>query len=502
MRLATVEQATRIDEAAQNKFGIDGETLMENAGRESARRIERDFVARVHEGPVAIVCGPGNNGGDALVCARELRNLGYTNLVVFLAAPREARSNLFHRQFDRAEKLNLRFVDLFENPESLDELKSARLIVDGLFGIGLRRKIEGEFAKIVSAVNEAGAPIVALDVPSGLNADNGRVEGIAVRATRTLTFGLAKPGFYSGESPNYLGQLKILDIGFPPEAVREIATSHFLFSAKMAARQLPKRAFDAHKSDFGRVLVVAGQPGMWGAGILSSSAAFRAGSGYVHWASHTEPLEILKQVPEVMTASVMNKDLWKHHFDAVAIGPGLGCGANTAKLIEKLKKVEDVPVVVDADAITVCVEHNLFPLPRNWIMTPHAGELSRVLKVSSEEINQDRYWAAFEAAALAKCHVLLKGYRTLVCDGRHVWVINAGNAALAKAGTGDVLTGIVAGLLSQGLKSASAAATAAFLHGKMADDWLAAGKDQSSLIASDLNENMSRAIGRLRQLAD
>lgn len=498
MRLATVAQASRIDEASQ-QFGIEAETLMETAGQLSARRMEREFIARVHEGPIAIVCGPGNNGGDALVVARELRNLGHTNLAVYLAAPRESRSPLFHRQFDRIEKLNLRVVDLLENPDDIQELLSARIIVDGLFGIGLKRKVEGDFARIVNAMNSAQAPIVALDVPSGLSADTGAVLGVSVQASMTLTFGLAKPGFFTGDGPAHVGRLRVIDIGFPQDLVRDIATSHFLFTKRMAARQLPVRMADSHKSDHGRVLILAGQSGMWGAGILSSSSAFRMGAGYVHWASHREPLEELKQIPEVMTSSTKDKALWQREYSAVAIGPGFGSGKDTADLIKRLKKMK-IPVVVDADAITACVQHKLFPLPRNWIITPHAGELARVLNMTAEEVNRDRFWSVYEGAALAGCHVLLKGYRTLVCDGKHCWVIHAGNSALAKAGTGDVLTGMIAGLLAQGLKTAPAAATAAYLHGEMADHWLKSGNDQAALVASDLKDELPYALARLRKI--
>lgn len=498
MRLATVGQAQQIDEISQTVYGLTGETLMESAGALATREIDLTFLPELTRGSVAVVAGPGNNGGDALVVARHLHSSGYRDLQIYLTAPRDKQSPLFRLQLQRAELQGVRIVDLLEIPERVEQIKSAELIVDGIFGIGFKGQIKEPYLKIIEVMNSAKAPKVSLDAPSGLNCNTGRVEGVAIKAAMTVTFGLAKPGFFVSEGPSHTGKLRILPIGFPYEALRGIATTHFLFNERLARRYLPARKDTANKSDHGRLLVIAGSPGMWGAGVLASDSAFRLGAGYVTWASFDTPNEALKEIPEVMTASVRDDKLWRTKFSAVCIGPGLGSGKDTAALIDRLKDFNHVPVVVDADALDACADHNLFPLPENWVITPHGGELSRILKVHVQDLERDRFQAAFEAYEKTKCHVLFKGFRSLIAYGQRCMIVHAGNAALAKAGTGDVLTGMIGGLLAQGLDPTPAAATAAYLHGRLADEWIRSGKDKSSLTASDLRLLLPQVVSRLR----
>lgn len=498
MRLATIEQAQQIDEMSQKVYGLSAETLMESAGALAAREIDLTFLPELTRGAVAVVAGPGNNGGDALVCARHLHSSGYRDLQVYLVAPQDSQSALFRLQKQRCELQGIRFVDLTEIPERVEQLKSAELIIDGIFGIGLKRKIEDPYLKVIETMNASKAPKVSLDCPSGLNCNTGRVEGAAIKAAMTVTFGLAKPGFFASEGPGHVGKLRVLPIGFPYEALRGIATTHFLFNERLARRYLPARKETSNKSDHGRLLVIAGSPGFWGAGALASTSAFRIGAGYVIWASFESPLEALKEIPEVLTGEVNDDKLWSSKFSAVAIGPGLGSGKETAAIIEKLKDLKDIPVVVDADAITACVEHDLFPLPAHWVITPHSGELSRILKVHAQDIERDRFKAAFDAHEKTKCHVLLKGYRSVLAFGSRCMVIQAGNSALAKAGTGDVLTGMIGGLLAQRMDTTQATATAAYLHGRLADEWVRSGNDKSSLTASDLKTILPQIVSRLR----
>ncbi len=498
MRLATVEQAAQIDDMSRTVYGLNGEVLMESAGALASREIDLTFLPELTKGSVAVVAGPGNNGGDALVVARHLHSAGYRDLNIFLIAPKDSQSPLFRTQLQRAELQGLRLVDLTANPERMNEIRNAALIVDGIFGIGLRNKVGDPYLKVIEAINGAKAPKVSLDTPSGLNGNTGQVEGAAVRASMTITFGLAKTGFFVCEGPAHVGKLRILPIGFPFETFRGIATTHFLFTERLARRYLPARKETSNKSDHGHLLVIAGRPGFWGAGLLASSSAFRMGAGYVTWASFEPPYEMLREIPEVLTAKINDDALWNNKLSAVAVGPGLGSSAETAQVIERLKKLKDVPVVVDADAITACVEHNLFPLPANWVITPHAGELSRILKVHAQDIERDRFKAAFAAFEKTKCHVLLKGFRSLVAYENRCLVVHAGNSALAKAGTGDVLTGMIGGLLAQGMDTPQAAATAAYLHGRLADEWIRSGQDKSSLTASDLKALLPQVVSRLR----
>lgn len=497
MRLATVKQSRDIDELSQKVYGLTGEILMESAGALAAKEVDQAFLPELQRGLCAVVCGPGNNGGDGLVLARHMHSAGHRDIKVFLIAPKDRQSPLFKIQLKRAELQGLKIIDLHKDPERLEQLRSAGLIVDAVFGIGLSRKVEGEFLKAMDMINSVKVPVVSLDCPSGLDCDRGVVVGTVIRAAMTLSFGLAKPGFFVADGPAHVGKLRVLHIGFPFEALRGTATTHFLFTEKLARRYLPSRKNVTNKSDFGHVLVVAGSRGMWGAGILSASSAYRIGAGYVTWASFEMPEAHLKDAPEVLSAQVDDPELWSKKLSAVAIGPGLGVGQRTADLIVQLREKGFKSVVLDADAITTCVEHDLFPLPGSWVITPHAGELSRILLKEAREIEKDRYLAALEATQITGCHVLLKGFRSILAYGERCMVINSGNSALAKAGTGDVLTGMIAGLMAQGLDTVQATATAAYIHGRMADEWVRVGNDKSALVASDLKDHLPQLIARI-----
>lgn len=497
MRLALRTQARQIDEMSQVAYGLTGEVLMESAGALASREIDQAFLPELTRGAVGVVCGPGNNGGDGLVIARHLHSAGHRDLMVFLNAPKDEQSPLFKIQLRRCELQGLRIVDLLEHSGRVEQLRKCTILVDALFGIGLSRPLEGSFLKVIEVLNSCKAPKVAVDCPSGLNCDTGRVEGACVNAALTVTFGLAKPGFFVGEGPGHVGRLRILPIGFPYEALRGIATTHFLFNEKLAKRYLPQRNDNTNKSDFGHLLVAAGREGFWGAGLLAALAGFRMGAGYVTWASFASPAENIKDIPEVMTNTLGAKNLWDKKITAVAVGPGLGVSKETARFIELLK-TKDIPVVVDADAITTCVEHKLFPLPPTWILTPHSGELSRILKIQSADIERDRFAAAFAAHEATGCHVLLKGFRSLIAYQNRCVVIQSGNSALAKAGTGDVLTGMIGGLLAQGKDIPQGTATAAYLHGRLAEEWVRNGMDKATLTSSDLSNLLPQVIQRIR----
>ncbi len=497
MRLATVEQSLEVEELSEKVYGLSSEVLMEAAGALAAREIDQSFFPEIKRGRTAVVVGPGNNGGDGLVVARHLHSAGHRNLVVFYYAPQDKRSALFVLQLKRLELQGIKLIDLEQNPEKLEHIRTSTLVIDALFGIGLSRKIEGEFLHIVDMINSTRVPVVSLDAPSGLNCNTGVASGAVVKASMTLSFGLAKPGFFVADGPGQVGKLRVLPIGFPHEALRGVATSHFLFNEKLARRYLPTRETRSHKSQHGHLLVAAGRPGMWGAGVLASSSAYRMGAGYVTWASWEEPSEKLKEVPEVLAQNLNEDSLWSKTYQAVAAGPGLGVSEKTRDFILELIERKFEKVVLDADAITVCVDYSLFPLPDSWILTPHAGELSRVLGIEAYQIDNNRFEMAKRAAEVCGCHVLLKGFRSVLAYQNRMMVIQSGNSALAKAGTGDVLTGMIGGLMAQGLEPLQATATATYIHGRLADEWVRAGHDKNSLLASDLKDQLGQLVGRI-----
>jgi ADP-dependent NAD(P)H-hydrate dehydratase / NAD(P)H-hydrate epimerase len=507
MRLASVEQSRRIDELTQSDHGLSGEILMEAAGALSAEDIANSFADQIQGSRVAVVCGPGNNGGDGLVVARHLHSMrlsfGIKEIIVFLAAPQEKWGGLFKTQLDRCRRVEGEGLKIEPVSQNFERALggSFGILVDAIFGIGLRSRVEAPYTHLIESMNRSKIPIVSLDTPSGLDADRGVAQGIAVRADRTLTYGLAKPGFFVSDGPRHVGRLKTLSIGFPEEVVRRIAVDRFAFTSSSLLRLLPKRRASSNKTHHGHALMLAGSPGMWGAGLLSASSASRVGAGYVTLASHEEPLEVLRDSPEILTAYANDEALWKRKkWTAVGIGPGLGTDDRTHRLLCRLIQENDAPVVADADAITVIAEGRLWPLPPNWVITPHAGELARILKdtgVSARDIEGDRFRFATEAAERLGCHVLLKGFRTVVASGGKAAVILSGNAALAKAGTGDVLTGMIVGLMAQGLRPSAAAMCGAYIHGKMADEWVRSGRFAGSLQASDLREILPGLMAKL-----
>lgn len=504
MRLASRSECQEIDLRSQSEFGISGETLMEAAGVAAAIAIRQSYASeltraarRKDAATVAVVCGPGNNGGDGLVVARQLQSTGIRGVQIVIVGPREKRSTLFQLQLERCQKLGIGIFE-FPSEEATEALKEAALVVDAVFGIGIRGEVEEPYWGAILAINQTKAPVVSLDTPSGLDVDRGVTCGVAVKADQTLTFGIAKRGFFVGDGLSFTGRVKVLSIGFPHELVREVASQSKLYTEYTARRLLPRRKSRTHKSNYGHSLILAGSRGMWGAGILATNAAYRMGSGYVTLASHEDPKELVSREPEVLTANANDERLWSApRWTAAAIGPGLGVSDQTEELLRRLVASGCPNVVVDADAITVAAKCGMFPLPSTWILTPHAGELSRILGVSAQEIEADRFHAAEKAAERTGCIVLLKGFRTVVAKGARTWVIGSGNSTLAKAGTGDVLAGMIVGLLAQGLKPVQAAATAAYVHGLIADEWVKSGRSRSSLIAKDLYEILPSLLARL-----
>ena len=328
----------------------------------------------------------------------------------------------------------------------------------------------------------------------------------------TAKFWLSKGLAKTGELSKNKKTKTIIDAGFITEYEYSLQLEKILGAASLkndfiidetwAAGHLPERKEKSNKSDHGHLLVLAGREGFWGSGVLCALSAYRMGAGYVTWAgSDLENLkqEHLKSVPEALTARLDDPDLFSGKT-AAAAGPGLGVNEKVKDLILKLKKTK-LAVVLDADAVTVCAKNHLFPLPSHWIITPHSGELGRLFQLSGKEIDQDRKAYVLRAEEKTHCAVLLKGFRSLIAYQKKCYGIEAGNASLAKAGTGDVLTGLIGALLARGLDAFSAGALGAFIHGRIADEWLKSGKDQDTLLASDLIKLLPPTLHQLRRSA-
>ncbi|MEM9072313.1 MAG: NAD(P)H-hydrate dehydratase [Myxococcota bacterium] len=432
MKPLLTRAASRALDADAIAAGVAGLVLMENAGRGAA-----DVIAATHlEGRVVVVCGPGQNGGDGWVVARHLQLAGVSVEAVLIGDESRIRG-------DARPNLDA-WRALGGSVSSELNLDGATLIVDALFGTGLARTVEGAFAEAVEAINQCGAPVVALDLPSGVDADTGEVLGRAVRATQTVTFGARKRGLYQHPGREYAGEIFLAHIGVAPPRSAPCG----LLSDADAATILKVRGPSDHKGTAGHVLVVAGANATAGASELSVRGAFRAGAGKVTLAGARscllEAMTLASRTSADILAALETKQ-------SLVLGPGLGLGDEERELTLRLSVEAPVPTVLDADALTHLVG-NLGAIqgapPR--VLTPHPGEAARLLETSTREVQRDRYRAAATLADATGQVVILKGAGSIVASPAGVLrVCDAGTPALGVAGSGDVLAGMVGALLAQ-----------------------------------------------------
>ena len=480
--------------------------LMENAGRGATDVMEREMLAgRAESKRVVVVCGAGNNGGDGFVVARHLLARG-ARVEAWLAGDPTQMSDDCRANHDAFAGLGGR-VDVVL-PSALDPLRlalaGADVVVDALFGTGLNRPIGDLLAGVVTFMNDARARKVALDVPSGMNADTGVAMGTAVRADLTVTFAHLKLGHVTGQGAHLSGVVRVVDIGVPSMLRAEQAAG--LVEARDVRALLRPRPVDSHKYRAGHVAVLAGSPGKIGAALLVAHGALRGGAGaatIVTWPEAATALE--SRVVEVMTARVGEEGVLSEQIDAalankraVVVGPGFGTGARARDAVRHALLTYNGPIVADADALTMYAGalDDFAAASGRAILTPHAGELGRLLGMTSEEVESDRFTAARTAAARARAVVVLKGPYTVIAspDGRLV-VNSTGNPALATAGSGDVLAGLT-GALACTLPPFEAAWCAAYLHGAAGDAWKAKNGDRG-LLASQIADELP---GVLRDL--
>lgn len=477
--VVTADEMRALEKVAIDELGIPAFTLMETAGRGVADAVlELDPV-----GHVAVVCGPGNNGGDGFVIARALRQHD-VDAVAYLAVARDSVKGDAAAHLAILEKSG---GVVLNAADRLDDIAGADIVVDALFGTGLTRKIEGKHAELVARMNEA-ARVVAVDVPSGLATDTGATLGTCVQATHTVTMAALKPALVGAPGFAACGEVTVVDIGVPRAM---IATSAHASVVQPEDLALPHRKQTAHKTARGHVLVIAGSPGMRGAGRLAALAALRAGAGVVTLANTGE----LTADDSIMTKSIDGPlgELLDGKA-AVVIGCGLG-KSDLAKgwLSEVLAK--GVPAVLDADALNLATPEMLAGAAGPIAITPHPGEAGRLLGMETKQIEADRLKSARALAAKTKAVAVLKGARSVICDGTleddHCLINPSGSAALATAGSGDVLAGCIGGLLAQGLSALDAVRTGVFVHGLAGDD------SDGTLISSDLPAAIGRVLRKL-----
>jgi hydroxyethylthiazole kinase-like uncharacterized protein yjeF len=510
----TAEEMRRVDQRAVEELGIPGAALMENAGRGAAaviRGAAGELGLPRRGGRVAIVCGKGGNGGDGFVVARWLKRAGHRVQVFLLTRPEELRGDpaLKLREMERAG-VRPRVVD--DAAALLPALRGAQLVVDAMLGTGARGRPSPLVAAAIEAVNASGRPVVALDVPSGLSADALTSEGLVVHATLTTTFAGLKRGLVAGPDVARAGRVVVVDIGVPADEVARGVTT-FVLGPEDVRRHFPPRLRDAHKGSYGHLLVVAGSVGKTGAAALAARAAMRAGVGLVTVATAASAQPVVASlIVEAMSEPVVEtgartislkaletlRDLAARR-DAVTLGPGLGLDEETQALARTLVFECPQPMVVDADALTALTGHldRLRGAAGPRCLTPHPGEMARMLGVSVADVQRDRIATARRFATTHAVSVVLKGASSVVGlpDGT-VLLNSTGNPGMASGGTGDVLSGVLGAFLARGLAAEAALPAAVYLHG-LAGDVAAERVGQESLVAGDVIEALPEAFRRV-----
>jgi hydroxyethylthiazole kinase-like uncharacterized protein yjeF len=455
--------------------------LMERAGAAAAGLANE--IAGGSGKPILVVAGPGNNGGDAFVVARLLKQSWHSVTVV---------SDADEKKLSADAQAALRgWRDAGGTiAESLPAARAGwALAVDGLFGIGLQRAVTGRYAEWTAALNGLDAPVLALDVPSGLQSDSGRVLGCAVRARHTATFIALKPGLLTLEGPDHCGELHVRDLGIDPAGLHPVRGS--LLGRGMLTGILPARPMNSHKGHYGSVGVIGGEAGMVGAALLAARAALRLGAGRVYAGVLTrEAPAVDGACPEVMIRSA-DSVLKLDHLTVLAVGPGLGQTPDAAFYLG-IALQSPLSLVLDADALnlTAMDAHLASLLKRRaapTLLTPHPAEAARLLATTVREVQDDRVRSALQLAKTFNSVVVLKGAGSVCADPDGAWHINtSGNPGMASAGTGDVLTGMISALLAQGADARSALLSAVYLHGAAADHAVAAGAGPVGLTASEI----------------
>ena len=510
MKVVTTAEIKKIDHRAIEEYGIPSMVLMENAGSEATRQIER-IMGNLANKKIAIFAGKGNNGGDGYVIARYLFNQG-SKVKVFLIT---SKTDVTGDALINLQIITRMGIDVIEvaNDGDWDKVKIAitftDCLVDALVGTGFSGQLGGNMAQVVESINKTNKVVIAIDIPSGVDGNTGEVNGIAVKANHTITFSLPKQGLLLYPGASYAGDVSVADIGIPRTLLMDDNIKQNIITSTTVGQMFAKRRPDVHKGSCGKVLIIAGSKGLTGAAALTATAAVRSGAGLVtlgiaeslHDIMEMKLTEVMtKPLPEVAVGimgldAVLDVQEMSSQSDIVAIGPGLGRHIDTMTAVRQIIKEVEKPLVIDADALYALVDftHILAEAKAVPVLTPHSAEMARLVGLPPDEVNQDRVYIARQAAIEWGSIIILKGARTLVAfpDGE-VYININGNAGMATGGTGDVLTGVIAGLIGQGLSSHEAALVGVYIHG-LAGDIVARG-GMIGMAASDLIRALPAAI--------
>lgn len=488
MKLVTAKEMKALDVQAQNDYAMPGILLMDNAAQAVAEAVHEALTALEGE-RVVIFCGGGNNGGDGLGAARWLQSYGVSVRAFVVGAALDAVQGdaaielaMFTKAGGRVEALST------EDDWVLAELAASKadVLVDALLGTGFHGELEGDILRACELLNKSEKYILAVDVPTGVNADNGAVSENAVRADHTVTMALVKTGLLLYPGREYCGDIELADISMPVKLVEEYQSDKYRLTDEIVRELLPLRKANAHKGDAGRVVICAGSPGYTGAAALASDAAVKAGAGLVSLYTPLSSRDVLAiKLTEVMVHGLLERmpgilgggaasDVASsaEAADVLAIGPGLGTSESTQEAVRTILQKITTPVVIDADALTALAGHTeiLAAMQAQKVLTPHPGEMARLTGLEIAEIEADRINVAKKYAEEWQAIVVLKGAPTVIgCPNGTVYVNSTGNSSLATGGSGDVLTGIIAGLAAQEISLQEAAICGVYLHGLAAE---------------------------------
>ncbi len=505
MLISTAAEMREIDRITIEDAGISGVVLMENAGRSAAQAV-RELHQEIGGGLVGVLCGKGNNGGDGFVVARYLNSWDIDAACILITSRDEVVGDA-RVQLDAADTLGITVLEIGIDAEAAQSIMdNAVIYVDALCGTGLNSDLREPARSLVEIVNQSGLPVVALDLPTGISADTGRVLGTAVRADITITFGLAKRGLMVHPGCEYSGVINVVDIGIPQNVIGQVQPSAWTLS-ELDGSLLGPRLPNTHKGHYGHVLAVGGHPGKAGAVLLAAMGAMRSGAGLVTVATDARCQASL----EGRFLELMVEPGWSAHHDkidsadllslragktAVVLGPGLPTGTAGAEIVGRILSDGGPPVVVDAGALSVLAQNpslyssSEMPL----ILTPHPGEAARFLGCTSDDIQSDRFAALEKLVELTESVVVLKGARSLVgAPGAETFINLRGNPGMATAGTGDVLAGVIGAFVARGLSPLDAAVLGTFAH-SAAGDRVAGRLGMEGLIASDLLDELPSVI--------
>ena len=519
IKLVDSNGAKKLDENAQ-KMGMSGMVLMERAALAVAEFIRTRLAENNQHKKIISICGSGNNGGDGIACARILYEWGY-DVEILVIGKEEKFTKQTSEQVDLALNSGVR-LEIVSPSELINENKSFdnTIIIDAIFGVGFKGKLEGELEKLVDVLNMSDSIKVAVDIPSGVNGSNGTVLGTAVKCGYTITFGMDKIGLAVYPGKEYAGETVIADIGFPGRAVEMTDYKAFSFDKKDIGHYLLKRKEYSNKGDFGNILIIAGSEDMCGASYLSALAAYRTGAGLVRiFTPDTNRTSLQSLIPEAVLTTYTDesdadisdetmeklKKAVREWADVIVIGPGLGISRRSKSLVKKALDIAEVSTVIDADGLRLFREINeefyerkldlAKDMKKNFILTPHVKELSDLLYVSKEEVKENII--QFAENLRSCCGVIvMKEAKTVAAGADNCYINNSGNSGMAKAGSGDVLTGIIAALLvNENITQFETVSLGVFIHG-LAGDLLVEEKGKHGILARELADETAEVMKR------